>query len=267
MSVLVVDNRERQVIDELGQRGIAHIVDRLDIGDFQIREGAESGRVISVWERKTYGDLAASLSDKRYREQKHRLKTLDAPYKGYILEGKCPTAKFHGLAPGTVDSIRLGLMCRDGFHVIASNSVSHTATILTKILKKTPEYMAEVQQRKDAGGTDLLVDKYHCALVQSSVSTVKKENLTPELCYLGQLCQLPQISYQSAKAIAGSYPNMGALMRLLDDRDTAVLTLSNIKSGDQNGGRRLGVSVAEKIVKYMAGEPQPVKKKIMITKK
>lgn len=253
MAQLVVDNRERLVIAELIKHGVPHTIDTLDIGDYHI---VKDGHIIAIWERKTYGDLAASLSDKRYREQKHRLTTSKALYKGYILEGNCPTTQYRGLQPGTIDSIRLGLMCRDDFKVITSNGLSHTVTILSKMLKKIPEYAEAAPERT----TEALVDKYHCALVQSSVSGVKKENLTPELCYIAQLTQIPQVSYQTSRAIQSHYPNMLSLVIAIDtDRVAAQHKLSEIRCND----RRLGTSVANKICNYLV----PAKNQVKIVKK
>src|SRR3989344_1652359 len=97
---IVVDYREAHVRTELDKLGISYCVENLDIGDYQIHQDETcSGYVIGIWERKTYNDLAASVSDSRYREQKHRLTTSDARYKGYIIEGMCPdpTRKYHSL--------------------------------------------------------------------------------------------------------------------------------------------------------------------------
>lgn len=252
--MLLVDHRERHVIAELDSMGVAYTIKTLDIGDFQISADLESVP-LAIWERKTYSDLAASLNDKRYREQKHRLTTSSAQHKGYIIEGKCPTGKFRGLHAGTVDSIRLGLMCRDGFKIIASNDARHTAQILSKMLKKLPTYTETSTEERE--------DKYHCALVQSSISSVKKENLTPELCYLAQLCQIPQVSWQTAKAIQAKYPNLKTLLdEISTDRRAAVKTISNLTNAS---GRRIGPSVATKIASYLL--PAIVKVKVSIKKK
>jgi ERCC4-type nuclease len=252
---LWADYREHHIIEELVKQKVPHQVKTLDFGDFQLIDREE--QIVCVWERKTYNDLAASLSDKRFREQKHRMTTCKAPYKGYIIEGKCPQGKFHGLQPGAIDSIRLGLMCRDGFKVINSDGTRHTAVILAKTLKKIPEYLESQIQGRDLKSN--VEDRYHCALVDSEISGVKKENLTPEMCYLAQLALIPQISYQSAKAIKVEYPNMTKLITAIsDNRKQVVETISNIKVNQ----RRLGV-IGEKVCNFMV----PTKSVIVIKKK
>lgn len=252
--ILRVDCREQYIIAELERQGIKHNVQALDIGDYQLVD--DGGNIVGIWERKTYDDLASSLRDGRYREQKHRMTTSDAPYKGYILEGHCPVGKFRSLQPGAIDSIRIGIVHRDGFGLISSNGTRHTATILGKLLKKIPEY-----------GTDKesMAEKYQGALVNSEISGVKKENLTPETCYLAQLSIIPQISYQSAKAICAEYPTMSHLVKSINsERKATAMRLSNIRP---TGGKRLGVAGA-RICEYLAPENEPEPKpKIIIRKR
>jgi ERCC4-type nuclease len=239
---LIVDNKERYIIDELVKFNISHSVKQLDIGDFQIML---DGKIFAVWERKTYSDLASSITSKcRYQEQKHRLMSADIPIKGYILEGNYPNhkAKFQGLHEGTVDSIIMGLTVRDGFKLLYSTGLEHTAKILAKMLVKFPEYEAE-----RSGGSNA-VGSYQATVVQSGISTVKKENYTPELCYLSQLSQIPQVSYITAKAISERYCSLKSLYSLLDT-PTGVTELSKLMVND----RRLGKPAAERIQLYMSG--------------
>ncbi len=238
---IIVDNRERHIIEELTKLGVSYTVEQLDIGDFHIKMG---DKVVAIWERKTYGDLASSIKDSRYREQKHRLVSSEVLIKGYILEGNYPSCKvkFQGLHEGTIDSIIMGLTVRDGFKLLYSIGLEHTAKILAKMLSKFPEY--DIQQDPD--------DHYCSAVVQSGISTVKKENYTPEICYLGQLSQIPQVSYITAKAISGNYPNMRSLLSLLET-GRGVSALSNIMVND----RRLGKPAAERIKLYLSGTSEP----------
>lgn len=251
--ILVVDYREAHIITELTKKGVKYITENLDIGDYQIRHGDD---VIGIWERKTYADLAASVSDNRYREQKHRLTTSDARWKGYIIEGTNPNPakKYHSLQPGALESIKIGLTCRDEFNVLYSTGLSHTVIILEKLLKKLPEYL------KDDRGTDALVDKYHSALIQSSVSSVKKENLTPDNCYLAQLSQIPKMSFNWAKVVKARWSNMGSLTTAISmDRFGTQATLSELRVND----RRLGNVLAQRICDFLVPEP----KKVVIVKK
>lgn len=256
MATLLVDYREAHVIEALVSLKIPYTALNLDIGDFQI---SLDDTIIGIWERKTYSDLAASKSDHRYPEQKHRLTTSGARYKGYIIEGLCPNPrkKYLNMHPGAIESTKIGLTCRDGFDVFYSNGTVHTAVILQKLLKKLPEYL------KEDRSTDVLEEKYHCALVQSSVSSVKKDNFTPLTCYQAQLSQLPQVSYVTAKTISERWSHMGALTSAIAaDRAGTLEVIANLKTGT-GAGRKIGTAVATKICDYLI----PVPKKVTIKKK
>ena len=236
MNTIIADAREAKVIGKFVEKNIPHKTAQLDIGDFQIEI---NGKIEAIWERKTYSDLASSLKDSRYREQKHRLIVSDILIKGYILEGHYPTGEFQGLQEGTIDSILMGLAVRDGFKLLYSNGPAHTAQILAKMLRKFPEYQISNEN---------IADSYRLALVQGSISTIKKENYTPEICYLSQLAQIPQISYVTAKSIAEAYPNMIELINIVKS-PPALQTLSQV----QVGGRRIGKKIAQNIITYIKG--------------
>lgn len=251
---LLIDYRESHIADSLNARGVQYVMKKLDIGDFQVLDS--DGQVLGIWERKTYSDLASSVTDGRYREQKHRLTTSPARYKGYIIEGNCPnpTKKFHSLQPGALESVKIGLTCRDGFHLLHSTGTDHTAVILEKLIKKIPEYIVEDRS------VETLTDHYHSALAQSTVSSVKKENFTPQTCYLAQLSQLPQVSLVTAKAIADRWSHMGSLVSAItSDRQAARAEISNLRTS----GRRIGDAVADRILEYLV----PAPKKVVIQKK
>ena len=80
---LIIDNREK--IKELFEKKEYIKYENLSIGDYHIKL---NGNTIVIIERKTINDLANSIVDGRYREQKKRL--LDNFEKEkilYILEG------------------------------------------------------------------------------------------------------------------------------------------------------------------------------------
>jgi ERCC4-type nuclease len=242
---LIIDTRETgSVAAELDKLCTHYTIEPLSVGDFAIK--TDDDELVAVWERKTCADLAASINDGRYAEQKGRLISLNCRWKGYLLEGYYPErgitfpkagGKLSVVPRFTIDSVKLGLCLRDGFTVYELADANHTAIFLTKMLTKLPEYL------KDS------TFKYEEALIKS-VSTVRKENMTPEVCYLAQLCQIPGVSHGIAQAIQRSYPNMKALLSLSDTNE-----LAEIKATDS---RRLGKVLAQRIVDYMIGEPGPV---------
>ena len=246
---LIIDTRESgSVAADLDRLGTPYEIRSLSVGDFAL-EDKESGATLALWERKSCSDLAASINDGRYNEQKGRLKAKaqDCPYVGYILEGYYPVNGICFPKPGgkkgivpraTIDSVKLGLTLRDGFTVYELADSSHTAVFLTKMLSKIPEYLNETESMRK--------NKYEDSLIKS-MSTVRKDNMTPELCYLSQLCQIPGISHNIAQGIQSHYPNMLSLLKNIND----VKKLASIKCTES---RKLGNVLAQRLYDYMAGE-------------
>ena len=237
---LIIDTRETgSVAKELDKLNTPYSIEPLSVGDFAIRN--DEGESVAVWERKTCADLAASINDGRYAEQKGRLNAMDCRWKGYIIEGYYPErgltipkagGKLTIVPRLTIDSVKLGLSLRDGFTVYELADSNHTAVFLTKMLTKLPEYL------RLKGSTA----NYEEALIKS-ISTVRKENMTPEVCYIAQLSQIPGVSHGIAQAIQRSYPSMRTLLT-----ECTVDALSEIKATDS---RRLGKVLAQRIVEYM----------------
>lgn len=67
---LTIDNRENKIIENCNQLEILHTVQSLDVGDLRI--DGPSGQVF-LFERKSLCDLALSLRDGRFKDQKDRL--------------------------------------------------------------------------------------------------------------------------------------------------------------------------------------------------
>jgi ERCC4-type nuclease len=261
--IIVIDTRETgSVARELDALGTPYVIEPMSVGDFAIRDG-ETGTVIAVWERKTCADLAASINDGRYAEQKGRLLALECQFKGYLIEGYYPEkgitfpkagGKMSVVPRFTIDSAKLGLTLRDGFAIFELADSKHTAIFLTKMLVKLPDWVS----------ASASTDNYEEALIKS-ISTVRKENMTPDVCYLAQLCQIPGISHGIAQAIQCKYPNMRSLLFYLNEKDLAEIKCSE--------SRKLGKVLAQRLIEYF-GSPeqfkqaeQKVKEKPVITRK
>lgn len=250
---LVIDTKEKTlstsiITNYLDSINISYEKRNLDVGDLAIYNGDE---VLAIFERKTCKDMAASINDGRYREQKIRLLNKNCRWKGYILEGTFPEkgitfptkAKQRVVAQTTYFSIITGLTLRDGLHVYTTNSTLDTAKLLGQMLRKIPDY------------NDDLVN-YQQELIKS-VSTVRKENMTPEVCYLAQLCQIPGVSHKIAKCIQNQWSDMSQLL------NAEMEQLIEINLGE----RRLGKVLAARIIDYMKPKTKPTKLRIVAVKK
>src|SRR4051794_33506549 len=108
--VLDVDVNERVVRAGLERAGATHNVIPLIVGDFRFTCG--DGTVLAVAERKTYADLASSISTGRYAEQRDRLMHYreEANCKiFYIIEGSesCLSQSKRGCVKGALENLAI----------------------------------------------------------------------------------------------------------------------------------------------------------------
>ena len=90
---LCIDERERAVGETIATKsGVPCMIQTLAVGDYCMvavnTTGTNEILVLDcVIERKTWSDLASSIMDKRYMEQKHRIKKCPCRNKIYLVEG------------------------------------------------------------------------------------------------------------------------------------------------------------------------------------
>jgi len=245
---LVIDSKEKAqstavIINYLKSVNFECEQRNLDVGDLAIVD--DKDQIIAIFERKTCEDMAASLNDGRYREQKIRLLSSDYKWKGYIVEGIFPNkgisfptrGKRRVVAKTTYYSIITGITLRDGLDLYQTENIEETAKLLGQMLKKIPDYMGKNTVN------------YEQELIKS-VSTVRKQNMTPQVCYLAQLCQIPGVSHKIATCIQSKWSSMAELL------DATQYELSEINIGE----RRLGKVLGLRIVEYM--KPKTVEVKV-----
>ena len=255
---LIIDCKEKEqsstIITQIAEdAGYNVSISSLDVGDLAIAD--DEGEILALFERKTCKDMAASINDGRYSEQKARMLSSPVRWKGYIIEGIYPEEgiKFPRYIKGkrsvkivqrkTYHSIMTGFTLRDGLIVYNTVNVQETGEFLSNMIRKIPEYL-KLDKRTS----------YDEALI-NSISTVRKENMTPEVCYLAQLSQIPGVSYNISKCISKKWSNMTSLLQ------ADVIQLSGIKIGE----RRLGKVVADRIIEYL--HYSKPKKKITVVRK
>ena len=182
----LVDDRERKLIENGLDKSFT--VDHLEIGDIVFKR--HDGSYICIIERKTVSDYMSSISDGRLKNQAIRIKTYsnEAPVI-YIVEGHLPdmTSKSQGYGGLSTDSLYssiIGKMVRDKFSVFNTKSLSDTIILLHKIQKKISGLdISEIGSGKVPTDIDYL----------KTIKITKKENMTPKLCYISQLAQIPNI--------------------------------------------------------------------------
>jgi ERCC4-type nuclease len=232
MTDVVVDTNaaENLLADLIVAHGTPVERRRLDVGDVMIR----NEDVCVFFERKTWGDLRASILDGRWREQKARM--LDTGDEQglretfvYVVEGAPPRwdseeTRF-GVAEKTLLSALARAQMRDGVKVFHTSDSSESALLVCymhgQICKG--EFTKSTTERR-AG---------------LSAKRRKRDNIeSPRESLVAMLCALPGISFNVADAISSKF----ATMRLL-----STASLSDISEVRLSSGRRVGPAVAKRL--------------------
>jgi ERCC4-type nuclease len=270
---LVIDHREHDIISYCKEKSIAFSTCSLDVGDLLLTNEVEASQIEAskpdvdvsqidasqievsqievsqidaskpdatqplklVFERKTIADLAASIKDGRYREQKQRLKSTFPFHRiTYIIEGSIKDINdeksVHGINSKAIVSSLLSSRYRDGFQVI------HTADV-----KETMWYICELAERFSTPDK-LLFDTEHGSYAASvRVKSKKSDNVTKEVAYRMQLSQIPGLSMKIADDIANMYPSFRQLLAAIDEK--------GVKAFDKVAG--MGKARSKKIIEFI----------------
>lgn len=238
---LVVDNRERELLKFFGEVQTAN----LDLGDFVIRG---SGEIVYVIERKSWKDLAESIKDGRYHNQKKRLlETYDVSKIIYIFEGPwnfgADSTMISGIPKPSLISCLINTALRDGIKVFVSGWQKDTYDLVMGIynrVRDNPEKYVKALAAVEAAPAEIQV--------------VKKQCVDAESYFIAALCQIPGVSMKTAKAIAMKYRSFPILIKELSTSPEKMKLLKEITTEDSKGGkRRISEKVVKAIVDYIFG--------------
>lgn len=228
MVSIIVDSRESALLSAISGASSAN----LHLGDVQVKYDENNS---FIFERKTLSDLAASIKDGRYREQKARILAAIPPHRvTYIIEhgthDPIPSVNMYGLARNIYIGVYTSLMYRDGIHVVflkdTQNTAQWIADFAQKLARNPDKFVMENQPPC----------QYSDAL---KIKSQKQANLTPNLAYKMMLGQIPGISMKLAESISEVYPSMH---NLIDN-----LNLENLEKIPLIGKKK-----AQKIIEYLA---------------
>jgi ERCC4-type nuclease len=272
-----VDNREHELIricKHLIETGpiyndLTLLIETLPIGDIIISNNGIDKLII---ERKSLGDLAASIKDGRYEEQSYRLNGLNHHNHNiiYLIEGDITKLNTFNTFKERIDKTTIyssifSLNHFKGFSVLRTMNIEETALMicnmaykLNKSSNKQPFYANYILKNADATlNTDNEVDidtditnkpgleQHYCNVVKK----VKKENITPENIGEIMLCQIPGISSTSAIAIMNKFKSIQNLIINLRENDKCLQEISYINSKGQQ--RKINKTVISNIIKFL----------------
>lgn len=238
---LVIDNRERDIIENLK---VPYEVRQLPIGDIIFEKNASPVLVI---ERKTVTDMARSIKDGRYREQKVRLIEIYGKRDVkcmYIVEGfyQFQRIKVDGIPISTILSALVNTQCRDNIFVYHTIDINATLDYLEKLFSKLNSYKDSDFDRSSIAMQSRYTD--------SSVKSIKSQNIKPSNVMIYQLSQIPRVSAKMATLINQVYPTMKSLCdAYTGDPNVDKKLLAGI--GDEK--RKIGNRMSEIIWKYLTG--------------
>lgn len=218
MLKIVLDNRETK-LKELFLNDIDTTceVQTLLCGDIHF---VCNDKVIFVFERKTISDLASSIIDGRYKQQKQNmLLQYDRTKCFYIIE-EFNFSLINDMVYGAI----INTITRDKINMIYTQNIKDTLKFCKYLYKK-------MKTNPNDYNNDNL------SFVSQDIVYTHKKVRDKNVLYLEQLCCIPSISMQTAKAIQTKYPSMFHLYSNLSSlsHDEKIIKLSSIVTTDKNG--------------------------------
>lgn len=243
MSVtLTIDHREGGLKD-LFKADATVLYDNLLFGDAVIQV---DDCPLVVIERKTLMDLAASIKDGRYKNQKTKMcEHVEQSKLYYIIEGTfdfgSEEVALGGISKKSIVSCVINTLVRDNIKVLTTRNVKETYFLIDAMYERI---------KADPGKYVKSENGDH----ERVISKPKAKTLTTEECFESQLCQVPDVSLKSARAILKTFPSMKELYLQLGplSDDEKLKRLKELMLEDSKGKqRRISERVVKNILQYM----------------
>jgi crossover junction endonuclease MUS81 len=238
-----IDNREIKTKQYFENK--PHVTIRnLDVGDFIFKF---NDNIVCLIERKTIADLVASIKDGRYKEQKIRLKNcgIESNKIIYLIEGS--KLSVWDLSDKTVIGAIISTMLRDDLKVFRTIDITETLHFLERIYHRLLENPSRLITPQE--------DKVIHVNYANTIKLKKKENLTPQVCNILQLSQIPNVSQNMASAILdkyGSIFNLCSTYSKISDVKEREKMVAEIKYDIANNKqRRIGLIASSRLYQYL----------------
>jgi ERCC4-type nuclease len=227
--ILEIDYREKAIIKHFEEFKpyIKYTIINLPVGDFVFKKNND---VYYIIERKTIFDLASSITDGRFREQKQRLlDSINLPDNiVYILEGNKNEKKYGNISKSIIDSSILNLIFKHKYNVIHTINDVDTYDILLALYKK-------------------LESNDFNKKLETNFKLIKKGDAINNNMLTTMLSVIPGVSINISKKITETYTTLPILIntyeKIVDISERGKL-LSTIQVTDK---RKLGVALSKKI--------------------
>ncbi|EFC45770.1 predicted protein [Naegleria gruberi] len=259
---LIIDQRERtghndrkSFCDTLKKRGVDALISQLGMGDviWTLTTEERSYVLNYVLERKDINDLAGSIKDGRYKEQKFRMNNSNCSNIFYLIERGFKHQD--QLSQSSLEtSIRKILT--DGI------CVKHTASLEASInfLVIMNSLIIELVERDGLTPHQLLIpheitgEMYNPSLEQYNVLFKKNNDISKNELFGRQLTTIQGVSSQIAESIIKKHPTPTSLCQVFLDSSTPHdLALKNFAIESSVEGvctRKIGAKLSQKIYQY-----------------
>lgn len=239
--ILVIDHRESDIIKILDERKSKYKVENLQVGDIVFRINEDD---VFIIERKTKSDLAASIIDGRYKDQKIRI-TEHYTKRGiptvYMIEDFYSKRKHERVPHQNLLAALVNTSLRDRIVVHHTNKLVDSVDYLLELQKKIPMFRSEEDQNTPSHYKDQAA---------TSVQRKRSDNIDPDNILLLMLCQIPKVGATMAKVIAQEYKTIVELSsRFKEETTHPEWMLSDLKIGK----RKIGKKISEQIYNFMNG--------------
>jgi crossover junction endonuclease MUS81 len=275
MFKITFDNRETKLISIATQQNLIHSVAQLNIGDILVSSiiPNEEQKIIYIFERKTIEDLIASIKDGRYNEQKTRLNAIvsrgNALKYFYIIEGltdtlfKTEEAMFQGSL--------ISIIVRDSIGVFRTKNINETFEIVVRLLQRLEKSFNDKKDEfnilKISKNTLECLDEAIIPQEQTNnqpsyldtIKIKKNANITPKICNVLALSNIPGISNKTAETILSNYNNSifkllkayEAIDMLEELEDVKIKKKENMICNISLGIRKVGSVISKRVYEFL----------------
>lgn len=214
----------------LAAEGLPVVRARLDVGDVHMTYE----RTEFVIERKTWADLAASICDTRWHEQKSRMLQSEdgevTTHFAYLIEGSLldwEDTWGSRMSSKALWAALIKTQARDGIHVFHSTNKASSAKIVAYLYN----------QLCNQGFCPK-----RCNVVTGASSKRKRDNIdTPAKACVAMLSVIPGMSADKAADVVAKYPSMQQLLHASEPALAAIVC----------GKRKMGPTLARRVVELL----------------
>jgi ERCC4-type nuclease len=285
--ILIVDQRERAnndrsyTVERLTEIGVSVESSQLGVGDFLwIARSKQTNFIIEyvlncIVERKSVDDLAMSIIDGRFKEQRFRLRQIFQDQKNghnqasncasqlnviYIIEGDL--AKQNRLPLKNLQTALVRLQIFDKFQVKHTTSISQTIDflkIMTHVLSRLlDEHGVDPYKLVLLDNSELFTPNLRQFNLYAAKSGAQQRNLSKKDIFARQLCCINGCSSHIAEAIVEQFADdpRTFIDKIQDDRGVTELSNVRIPCGKFKGVslRRVGPALSKVLASYYNDE-------------